>query len=191
MPKLCTICTSKYREQIDIEIVNGTSIRVIAARFSLSRSAVGRHRTNCHQAIVASTLEDSRAAELLEAAKEAEGWEAGVTALTWADEMFRKCRKAIIYCEKRKDYKNMYQGLREARGLLELIAKLKGEFSNSEKAEKSYPPMFVFNTPLNIDFGGGPAMLPDGEQTDQTDVTPERIETAAPPSLEREEDETP
>jgi hypothetical protein len=189
MPKLCTICTSQYREQIDIEIVNGTSIRVIASRFSLSRSAVGRHRVTCHKAIIASTLEDSRAAELLEAAKEAEGVDVGVTSLSRAAEMFRKCRKASNEAFKRGDTKTALLAAKEARGYLELMAKLNGEFSNSESAEKRYAPMFVFAKPLNIDFGGGPAMLPDGKQTDQIDVTPERIEATALPESEREEDQ--
>src|SRR5262245_28286982 len=69
MPKFCSVCTSPHREQIDIELVNGSSIRAIAGRFSLSRSSVGRHRQNCHQAIVASTLEGTKAGKLLEAQK--------------------------------------------------------------------------------------------------------------------------
>src|SRR4029450_3692814 len=93
----------------------------------LSRSSVGRHRVNCHKAIIASTLENSKAAELLEAAKQAEGSEVGVTSLTRADEMFRRSRKVVIEAFKRKDYKIAFMGLREARGYLELIAKMSGE----------------------------------------------------------------
>jgi hypothetical protein len=96
MPKECSVCISGNREQIDIEIVNGTTVRDIAARFSLSRSSIGRHRVNCHKAIIASTLENSKAAELLEAAKQAEGSEAGVTSLTRADEMYRRSRRAVM-----------------------------------------------------------------------------------------------
>jgi hypothetical protein len=147
MPKLCTICTSQYREEIDIEIVRGASIRVIAARFSLSRSAVGRHRVTCHQAIIASTLEDSKAAELLEAAKETEGTDAGVTSLSRADEMFRKCRKAAFEAMRRKDLRNAFQGAREARGYLELAAKLRGDFFTPD-SERPHQPMFTFVDPF-------------------------------------------
>jgi len=144
MPKECTVCISPNREQIDIEIVNGTSVRDIAARFSLSRSSVGRHRVNCHKAIIASTLENSKSAELLEAAKQAGGAEAGVTSLTRADEMYRRSRKAVIEAFKRKDYKVAFMGLREARGYLELIAKMNGELT---AAEASRPPVPMFVLP--------------------------------------------
>src|SRR5262245_18859961 len=113
MPKLCSVCTSPHRGEIDIEIVNGTSVRDIARRFSLSHSSVGRHRVNCHQAIIASALEDSKAGELLEAAKENEGADAGVTSLTRAGEMYRKCRKASFEAMKRGDLKTAFLGTKE------------------------------------------------------------------------------
>jgi hypothetical protein len=203
MPKLCSICTSQYREQIDIEIVNGASLRVIAARFSLSRSAVGRHRLTCHQAIVASTLEDSKAAELLESVKEAEGSEAGVTSLTRAGEMFRKCRKASNEAFKRGDLKTGFLGAREARGYLELIAKLSGEFLKPEGDERRHQPMFTFADPFtHIHVGLGikcriceaRKILEELEAKEAADkrALPQsgEIEATALPRSEREEDET-
>jgi len=140
VPKDCSICISSNREQIDIEIINGTSVRDIAARFKLSRSSVGRHRVNCHKAIVASTLEAARAGELLEAAKQTDN---EVTSLSRADEMFRRCRKAAIEAFKRGDLKAGFQGAREARGYLELVAKLRGDLE-AQEATRTYQPMFAF-----------------------------------------------
>jgi hypothetical protein len=206
VPKLCTICTSQYREQIDIEIVNGTSIRVIAGRFSLSRSAVGRHRVTCHQAIIASTLEDSKAAELLESIKEAEGSDAGVTSLTRAGEMFRKCRKASNEAFKRGDLKTGFLGAREARGYLELFAKLNGEFLKPEGDERRHQPMFTFADPfLHIHVGPNDGLncrlckarkileeLEAKEAAYKKALPPPReIEATVLPRLEKEEDETP
>jgi|SRR5215510_432615 len=151
MPKICTVCRCLQREQIDLEIVNGTSIRDIAKRFDMSHSSVGRHRKNCHQAIVAATLESSKAAELLEAAREADE---EATSLNRAMEMYRRCRKAAIEAFRRGDLKTGFLGAREARGYLDLIAKLSGEFSTSEPA-RQHQPMFTFQDPFaHIHFGG-------------------------------------
>ena len=139
MPQQCSICTGNKREGMDIELVNGISIRDIAVKFQVSRSAVGRHRKACHQAIIASTMENSKAAELLEAAKQSES---EVSSLTRADEMFRRTRKAVIEAFKRKDYRIAFGGLREARGYLELIAKMSGEF-DAEPSARIHRPMFI------------------------------------------------
>jgi len=191
MPKICSICTYPQREQIDIEIVNGTSVRDIAARFSVSRSSVGRHRVNCHKAIIASTLESSKAAELLEAVKQAAGSEVGVTSLTRADEMFRRSRKAVIEAFKSKDYRIAFIGLREARGYLELIAKLTGESDRAERP-REYGPMFVFQGSCGIDFGGRLAVTANQQRNrlEGRNVTPtEPIETTREASPEPGEDE--
>jgi hypothetical protein len=203
MPKLCTICTSQYRQEIDILIVNETPIRVIAARFSLSRSAVGRHRVTCHQAIVASTLEDSKAAELLESIKEAEGSEAGVTSLTRAAEMFRRCRTASNLAFKRGDLKTGFLGVREGRACLELMARLNGEFSNPEPA-REVQPMFTFTDPFtHMHFGAVDEQincrlcrarkileeLEAKEAADRTALPPTGEIEATLPTLEEEEDE--
>lgn len=43
----CSICSNKQRSKIEKEIVGGTSMRRIAARFSVSASAVVRHKNKC------------------------------------------------------------------------------------------------------------------------------------------------
>ena len=44
MPRKCTICTHPQREAIDTALVKGDSIRDIAGRFEISRSALSRHK---------------------------------------------------------------------------------------------------------------------------------------------------
>jgi hypothetical protein len=166
---------SPQKEQVDIEIVHGTSVRDIAARFSLSRSSVGRHRVNCHKAIIASTLENSKAAELLEAAKQAEGSEVGVTSLTRADEMFRRSRKVVIEAFKRKDYKIAFMGLREARGYLELIAKMSGELLAPETS-RPHQPMFILPAGAHINVGFPINQQP---QIEQRNITPKELPPVA------------
>ncbi|MHA1152136.1 MAG: hypothetical protein ACTSQ7_05625, partial [Alphaproteobacteria bacterium] len=44
MPRVCTICTHKSRAKIDKTLVVGEKFRHIAAQFSVSTSALVRHR---------------------------------------------------------------------------------------------------------------------------------------------------
>ena len=69
--------------------------------------------------------------------------------------MFRKCRKAAFEAMKRGDLKTAFMGTKEARGYLELIAKLGGEFFNPEPA-RQHQPMFTFKDPFtHIHIGCG------------------------------------
>ena len=43
----CVCCTSLDRYAIDTQLMQGASVRAIAAAFGVSKSAVGRHRSNC------------------------------------------------------------------------------------------------------------------------------------------------
>lgn len=44
MPRTCTICTNENRPEIDRDLVTGKSFRIIAERWSVSKSALYRHR---------------------------------------------------------------------------------------------------------------------------------------------------
>ena len=44
MAMLCSVCNNAQVEEINKEIISGTPIRRIAARFGLSASAVARHK---------------------------------------------------------------------------------------------------------------------------------------------------
>jgi hypothetical protein len=44
MPQTCSVCKSKRHEEINRELVSGTSYRDIAGRYGLSKTAVARHK---------------------------------------------------------------------------------------------------------------------------------------------------
>jgi len=52
VPRTCLACNSPQREEIDNALAAGHSFRDIAGRFSLSRSALHRHKNHVAQAIV-------------------------------------------------------------------------------------------------------------------------------------------
>lgn len=82
MPRTCTICASPKRNEIDSALIDGGTLRDIAGRFKVSKSAVDRHRAHitalvqAHTAEVAETLDShiskaqGRAESLYAAAEE-------------------------------------------------------------------------------------------------------------------------
>jgi hypothetical protein len=44
MPRTCTICTNEHRPEIDRDLVTGASFRIIAERWSVTKSALYRHK---------------------------------------------------------------------------------------------------------------------------------------------------
>lgn len=44
MPRTCTVCTHENRPEIDRSLVSGTSLRIIAGQWSVSKSALYRHK---------------------------------------------------------------------------------------------------------------------------------------------------
>jgi hypothetical protein len=47
MPRVCTICGSPKRKQIEIEVLKNRPIREIAQRFGVTHDSLGRHTKNC------------------------------------------------------------------------------------------------------------------------------------------------
>lgn len=45
--RLCTVCSSAAKAEVEDALLQGASVRAIASQYSLSKSAVSRHRQNC------------------------------------------------------------------------------------------------------------------------------------------------
>ena len=45
--RVCSICLSNNRNEVEDALIRGDSVRAIAGRHGLSKSAVSRHRQNC------------------------------------------------------------------------------------------------------------------------------------------------
>jgi hypothetical protein len=113
MPRTCKVCVHADRPEIDKAIISGGSLRDIAGQYTLSKSAVERHREHIPQAL-------TRAQEAREVAR--------------ADDLLREVRalrsKAIsilLQAEAAGDLRTALAGVREARECLQLLAKLSGE----------------------------------------------------------------
>jgi hypothetical protein len=64
MPRICTVCASPQREEINAALISTDSIRTIANRFRLTASAVQRHRAG-H--LPAALLKAAEIADVVEA----------------------------------------------------------------------------------------------------------------------------
>ncbi len=113
MPRLCTVCSHPERGLIDDALLAGAAYRHIAARFNVSTGALQRHREHIpfHLLKAQDAAEVARADTLLEQVKSLQA-----RALTILDK-----------AEASGDLRTALSAIREARGNLELLAKLLGE----------------------------------------------------------------
>ncbi len=115
MPRSCTVCTHPKREEIDRALVGGESAAEIAGRYrTVGERAVRRHRSN------------HLPAELVMAEKAAEVAEAD-TLLGQVGDLQRRALDILGKAEEAGELKTALSAIREARGNLELLAKLLGE----------------------------------------------------------------
>ena len=114
MPRTCTICTYPEREAIDEALVGGSSNLSVSSLFDVSEAAVRRHKSNHLPTTLAKAEEAkevSRADDLLKQVRALQN----------------KTLNLLLKAESAGDLRTALQGVREARGNVELLAKLSGE----------------------------------------------------------------
>ncbi len=114
MPRSCTVCSLPRREAIDRALVGGASNRSVASLYDVSEAAVRRHRSN-H--LPARMVMAEKAAELVEADN----------LLDQVGDLQRRALAILDRAEEAGELKTALSAIREARGNLELLAKLLGE----------------------------------------------------------------
>jgi hypothetical protein len=115
VPRSCTVCSHEARAEIDRALVAGQSSYVLADRYSsLSRPAIERHKANHLPAslVMAQAAEEvAQADSLLEQVRDLQSRAYGI----------------LDKAEAADDLRTALGAIREARGNLELLAKLLGE----------------------------------------------------------------
>ena len=117
MPRSCTVCTHKARAEIDRALVAGETFRNIAERFGTSVAALHRHKADHLPVKLAKAQEAEEVAQaddLLEQVRDLQG-----RALAILDK-----------AEEAGELRTELSAIREARGNLELLAKLLGELDD-------------------------------------------------------------
>ena len=115
MPRVCTVCNHNKRDEIDTLYIQGSPYRDIARRFEVSLSSVSRHKKHLPKTLL-------KAKEVKEIAK-------ADSLLKQLEELQTRTNGVFKKAEKQKDLRTCLAAIREARGNLELIAKLVGELN--------------------------------------------------------------
>ena len=114
MPRTCTVCTHSERAQIEAALVAGTALRTIADQNGVSKTALIRHKAEHVPRALAKAHEAREKAQ--------------------ADDLLLQVRalqgsalRILVRAERDGDGRTALAAIREARGNLELLAKLLGE----------------------------------------------------------------
>ena len=114
MPRSCTICEHPEREAIDRTLVGDASNRAVASLYDVSEAAVRRHKANHLPAklVMAHAAEEVAQADTL---------------LDQVRDLQRRALAILEKAEEAGELRTALGAIREARGNLELLAKLLGE----------------------------------------------------------------
>ena len=118
MPRTCTICTHESRADIDQALVERHPFRHIAAQFNVSTSALVRHS------------DDHLPASLLKAQAAREATQADAL-LAQVVDLRDKALGILEKAEASEDLRAAVSAIREARGCVELLARLAGELKDA------------------------------------------------------------
>ncbi|MHB0874510.1 MAG: hypothetical protein ACYC5O_00555 [Anaerolineae bacterium] len=139
MPRQCTVCALAIADRagVDGALLTGTSYRDIARQWRVSKDAVARHHAGGHVAAAMAKAQDAAAVargdDLLAQVRDLQGKALGILAKAEAAGDLRAALAAI----------------REARGNLELLAKLLGELQDGATVNVLVHPEWV-NLRANI-----------------------------------------
>ncbi len=114
MPRACTVCTHPKRDEIDAALVAGVALRNIAKRFDTSPTAVFRHKG---EHLPAKLVMAEKASEVAQA----DGL------IEQLQDLQRRAHTILDKAEEAGELRVALSAIREARGNLELLAKLLGE----------------------------------------------------------------
>jgi hypothetical protein len=130
MPRACTICTHDDREQINAALVAGQPYRTVADRFGAAPGAVLRHRM-AHLPVAL-----TKAQEAVEVAR-------ADTLLDQVRQLQAKALAILTRAEQTGDLRTALLGIGQARGCLELLAKLEGELDERPQINVLLSPQWL------------------------------------------------
>ena len=131
MPRSCTVCNHHDREDIDEALVRGESSAEIAGRYrTIGERAIRRHRTN-H---LPETLAKAQKAEVVAQAD---------TLLDQVRDLQERALDILDQAEEAGELRTALGAILEARGNLELLAKLLGELSDQPQVNVLVSPEWL------------------------------------------------
>ncbi len=129
MPRQCSVCTHPQRPAIDAALVAGESLRSIAKQFTVSDSALFRHRDH-----IPAALADAHDAQEVAQADDL---------LSQIRDLQRRTLTMLTTAEKAGELPTALKAVREARSNLELLAKLQGQLQEGTTVNVLVSPEWV------------------------------------------------
>jgi hypothetical protein len=130
LPRTCTVCVHDSRVEIDRALVAGEAFRNIAERFGTSATALHRHKG---EHLPAKLLMAQQAEEVAQAD----------SLLDQVGDLQRRAYGILDKAEGAGDLRTALGAIREARGNLELLAKLLGELDERRVVNLNVSPEWL------------------------------------------------
>jgi hypothetical protein len=130
MPRPCSICTHPQRDDIDTDIVRGQPFRRIATQRGVTEQSVRRHGA----AHLPKSLARAHAAQAITQADDL---------LDEVRELHSRVRGILEKAEKSGDLRAATGAIREARSMIELLAKLTGELDDKPEVNVVLSPQWL------------------------------------------------
>ncbi len=130
MPRSCTLCTHPDRDAIDEALVGGVAFPALVAKHRVSKDSLSRHKGNHLPAkmVMAQAAEEvAQADSLLDQVRELQASALGI----------------LDKAEKAGELRTALGAIREARGNLELLAKLLGELDERPQVNLNVSPEWL------------------------------------------------
>jgi len=129
MPRRCTVCGDAQLKKIDEQLITGVPYRSIAKQFGVSDSAVYRHKEHIDCTLIKAkeAEEVARADDLLEQVRGLQ----------------ERALKILSKAEEEGDLRTALTAIREARGNLELLARLLGELKEGQTINILFAPEWI------------------------------------------------
>jgi hypothetical protein len=130
MPRECTVCVHPEKGDIDEALVGGASNRSLASLYDVSEASVRRHKANHLPAklVMAQAAEEVAQADTL---------------LEQVRDLQERALDILDKAEEAGELRTALGAIREARGNLELLAKLLGELSDQPQVNVLVSPEWL------------------------------------------------
>lgn len=127
--RTCTVCRHPDERAINLALITGRAFREIAGQFGISKSALARHRIRCIPKDLVQARESRKVAE-------------ADMLLAEVCNLQRRATKILVQAEQAGDLRTALSAIREARGSVELLARLAGELRETTQVNVLVTPEY-------------------------------------------------
>ncbi len=129
MPRKCQVCEHEQKAEINRGLLEGDTYRKLSILYDISIGALQRHKAHMH-------VKMTKAQEAIDVA-------AADSLLSQVKELLSKTNDLLTRAEQAGDLRTALQGVREARGCLELLAKLEGQLAQEGSINIIFAPRWL------------------------------------------------